>query len=80
MGRSKRKGVEPTHEWEHLVPLFEWPEQKRYEQIRPLVLFDVSVGRESNGGGDVGQHALPEAGSLRGRRDGGRVRRSDGEA
>jgi transposase len=47
MGRSKRKGVEPTHEWEHLVPLFEWPEQKRYEQIRPLVLFDVSVAERA---------------------------------
>ena len=43
MGRSKREGVEPTHEWGLLLPLFEWPEQERYEEIRPLVLFDVSV-------------------------------------
>jgi len=26
-----------------LLPLFEWPEQERYEQIRPMVLFDASV-------------------------------------
>jgi hypothetical protein len=43
MVRSKRGGVEPTHEWEYLVPLFEWPEQERYEEIRPLALFDASV-------------------------------------
>jgi transposase len=30
-----------------LVPLFEWPEQERYEQIRPLVLFDVSVAKRA---------------------------------
>jgi hypothetical protein len=43
MGTSKRGGVEPTHEWELLVPLFGWPEQERYEQIHPQVLFDASV-------------------------------------
>ena len=47
MGRSKRGGVEPTHEWELLLPLFEWPEQERYEQIRPLVLFDASVAERA---------------------------------
>jgi len=26
--RRKRKRVEPTHEWEQLVSLFEWPEQE----------------------------------------------------
>ena len=30
-----------------MVPLFEWPEQKRYEEIRPLVLFDVSVAERA---------------------------------
>jgi transposase len=43
MSARKREGVRPTHEWELLLPLFEWPEQERYEQIRPLVLFDASV-------------------------------------
>jgi hypothetical protein len=43
MSARKRRGVKPTHEWELLLPLFEWPEQERYEEIRPLVLFDVPV-------------------------------------
>src|SRR3954454_968802 len=43
MGRNRRERAEPTDEWEWLVPLFEWPEQERYEAIRPLVLFDSSV-------------------------------------
>jgi hypothetical protein len=30
-----------------LVPLFEWPEQKRYEEIRLLELFDVSVAERA---------------------------------
>ena len=47
MGASKRKGVQPTHEWDLLVPLFEWPEQERYEEIRPLVLFDVPVAERA---------------------------------
>jgi len=47
MGRSKRGGVEPTHDWRLLVPLFEWPEQERYEEIRPLVLFDASVAERA---------------------------------
>ena len=43
MGASKHRKIEPTHEWQLLLPLFGWPEQERYEQIRPLMLFDVSV-------------------------------------
>lgn len=43
MSARKREGVRPTHEWELLLPLFEWPEQERYEEIRPLMLFDASV-------------------------------------
>ena len=30
-----------------MLPLFEWPEQERYEQIRPLVLFDVAVAERA---------------------------------
>src|SRR5215216_5027273 len=48
MGASKRRRIEPTHEWELLLPLFEWPEQERYEQIRPLVLFDAWVAARAN--------------------------------
>jgi putative transposase len=43
MNAGKRGDVRPTHEWELLLPLFGWPEQRRYEEIRPLVLFDASV-------------------------------------
>jgi hypothetical protein len=47
MSTNKRGRLRPTHEWDLLVPLFEWPEQKRYEAIRPLVLFDVSVAERA---------------------------------
>jgi putative transposase len=47
MSTNKRGRVRPTHDWDLLVPLFEWPEQKRYEEIRPLVLFDVSVAQRA---------------------------------
>jgi hypothetical protein len=32
MSARKREGVRPTHNWALLVPLFEWPEQERYEK------------------------------------------------
>ena len=47
MSTNKRGRLRPTHDWDLLVPLFEWPEQKRYEEIRPLVLFDVSVAERA---------------------------------
>ena len=47
MGASKRRRIEPTHDWQLLLPLFEWPEQERYEQIRPLVLFDASIAERA---------------------------------
>ena len=47
MSAKTREGVRPTHEWEILLPLFEWPEQERYEEIRPLVLFDASVAQRA---------------------------------
>jgi transposase len=47
MSTGKRDEVRPTHEWDLLIPLFEWPEQERYEQIRPLVLFDDAVAERA---------------------------------
>ena len=44
---KRRKRIEPTDDWDQLVPLFEWPEQKKYEEIRPLVLFGSSVAERS---------------------------------
>jgi len=37
MDRRRRRKAEHPDEWEWLVPLFDWPEQERYEEIRPLV-------------------------------------------
>jgi hypothetical protein len=45
MSARKRRGVQPAHEWELLLPLFEWPQQRRYEEIRPLVLFDAPTAK-----------------------------------
>ena len=42
-----RSRVEPTDEWEQLELLCAWPEQVRYELIRPLVLFGVSAAERS---------------------------------
>ena len=44
MGERRRGGrVGPTDEWEQIELLCAWPERERYEQIRPLVLFDAPV-------------------------------------
>ncbi len=74
MSARKRGGVRPTHEWKLLVPLFEWPEQERYEEIRPLVLFDASVAERaqevpSRGDAPAGPLHL-HGGRLRGRANG----------
>lgn len=47
----RRKRIEPTDDWDQLVPLFEWPEQKEYEEIRPLVLFGSSVAERARATG-----------------------------
>jgi len=47
LGTNRRERAEPTGEWERLLPLFEWPEQERYEAIRPLVLFGSSVAERA---------------------------------
>ncbi len=47
MGNKKRERVEHTDVWDELLPLFEWPEQERYEEIRPLVLFGDPVAERA---------------------------------
>ena len=47
MDRKKRPKVELTDEWDLLLPLFEWPEQQAYEELRPLVLFGSSVAERA---------------------------------
>ena len=47
MGEGRRRKVEPTDDWQELLPLFEWPEQEAYEELRPLVLFGSSVAERA---------------------------------
>jgi hypothetical protein len=48
MGRTQhRRRVEPTEEWEQLKLLCLWPEQRAYEEIRPLTLFGNSVAQRA---------------------------------
>jgi putative transposase len=47
MGRRGRRKAEPADDWELLLPLFEWPEQQAYEELRPLVLFGGSVAQRA---------------------------------
>jgi hypothetical protein len=60
--RRKRKRFEPTHEWERLVALFEWPEQENYEVIRPLVLRGRARGK---GGRHLAAGEEPHLGARR---------------
>ncbi len=46
-GRRRRRRVEPTEDWEQLEFLCNWPEQVRYEEIRPLVLFGSPVAERA---------------------------------
>lgn len=43
----RRRQVEHTEDWEQLKLLMKWPEQERYEEIRPLVLFGDPVSERS---------------------------------
>ena len=45
--RKRRRRVEPTDVWKQLKLLFGWPEQVRYEELRPLVLFGSSVAERA---------------------------------
>ncbi len=46
---ARRRGerIEPTHEWQELLPLFWWPEQEEYERIHQPVLFGSSVAERA---------------------------------
>jgi len=45
-GRRRRK-AEHAEDWQELLPLFDWPEQQAYEELRPLVLFGDSVAERA---------------------------------
>ena len=46
--RGRRNQAEHTDDWQELLPLFDWPEQQAYEEVRPLVLFGDSVAERAN--------------------------------
>src|SRR6188508_2659171 len=39
MARHKRAQLAPTDDWQQLQFQLDWPEQQRYELIRPVVVF-----------------------------------------
>jgi hypothetical protein len=43
MPASKPKRIPPTHDWKQLQLRLTWPDQQRYELIRPVVLFGQSA-------------------------------------
>src|SRR5215218_6148740 len=45
--KRRMERIEPTHEWQELLPLFTWPEQVEYERIRQPVLFGSSVAERA---------------------------------
>jgi hypothetical protein len=47
MGRGNRRKAQPTNEWQKLLPLFSWPEQRNYEELRPVTLFGASVAERA---------------------------------
>ena len=43
----KRPRIEPTDDWQELLPLFWWPEQVEYERMRRPVLFGSPVAERA---------------------------------
>jgi transposase len=44
---ARRERVPPSEEWAELEPRLQWPEQVKYELIRPPILHDMSVAERS---------------------------------
>jgi transposase len=47
MPRSKRPQRERTHDWQRIQQYTLWPEQKVYEMLRPVVLFNESAAERA---------------------------------
>lgn len=43
----KRPRVEPTDDWQQILPLCWWPEQVEYERMRQPVLFGISIAERA---------------------------------
>ena len=47
MSGRRRRRVEHTDDWQELLPLFDWPVQEAYEELRPLVLFGDALAERA---------------------------------
>jgi len=45
--KRRRRRIEPTEEWEQIGPLCLWPEQRDYEEIRPVTLFGSPIAQRA---------------------------------
>ena len=43
----KRLRIEPTDDWQEILPLCWWPEQEKYEQFRQPVLFGATIAKRA---------------------------------
>ncbi len=50
MPTVKRERREPTEDWPRLAALVAWPEQRAYEELRPVVLFGRPVEERAGDG------------------------------
>ena len=56
--KRRRRRVEPTDDWQQLELLCAWPEQARYELIRPMALFGISAAERSRQTGAASERTL----------------------
>ena len=57
-GRRRIGRAETTDDWEQLKLLATWPEQARYELIRPIMLFDLSPAQRARETGEASERTL----------------------
>ncbi len=64
MVRRRRRRVEPTEEWGQLELLLNWPEQREYELLRPIVVFGGSVAKRASETGAASERTLRRKADL----------------
>ncbi len=67
MPRSKRPLRERTHDWQRIKQYTLWPEQKVYELLRPVVLFNESAAERARETGTVERTLQRKAGLFESR-------------
>ena len=60
----KRPQVEPTEDWGQLELLLQWPEQREYELIRPIVVFGSSVAKRARETGAASESTIRRKADL----------------